>query len=526
MSEFKKPLFLLCFFVSIFLSTSSSLVLAEDKVSLQLKWRHAFQFAGYYAAKELGYYKDAGLDVDILAATPGLDPVTEVVEGRAHYGIGNSSLLIARQQGKPVVVLNVVFQHSAAVLIAKSGKRHPSVKDLLGQRVMIEPNSAELIAYLLKSGVSSENLTILDHSHQVQDLIDDKIDAFSAYSNYEPYLLNSKGFYFQVYTPREVGIDFYGDNLFTTEGEIENNPERVEAFRKASMRGWSYAMKHKKEIVDLIASKYAPGIDRQHLQFEAQKMNDLLVSDLIAVGHMNQDRWEKIVSTYQSIGQIEDTDILDGFIYHPYVSVWDRAREFVWLLLLASILILFLVYRNFQLKVFNKKLARIVNMDQLTGIYNRKYLDESLAQERDRSDRYGHTFSVIIADIDKFKEVNDEYGHHVGDDVLREIVVSLNQRVRSTDTLGRWGGEEFMLICPETELDEAVLVAESLRICIEQHDFGVPGIQTVSFGVATLCDIESVSDLVIRADRALYQAKRNGRNQVKGISNSERKIPG
>lgn len=119
--------------------------LALEEVRLQLKWTHAFQFAGYYAARELGYYRDAGLDVRIEAATPGTNPVDEVVGGRAEYGIGSSSLLLGRHAGQPLVVLAVIFQHSPLVLIAHHNPPLTSIRELAGKRVMLEPQSEELL---------------------------------------------------------------------------------------------------------------------------------------------------------------------------------------------------------------------------------------------------------------------------------------------------------------------------------------------------------------------------------------------
>src|SRR5512143_1907368 len=116
---------------------------ALEHVALQLKWTHAFQFAGYYAAKEQGYYREAGLDVDIRQALPGVDPVSEVLQGRAQYGVGTSSLLLQRESGKPVVVLAVIFQHSAYVLIARQRSATEGIHDIVGKRVMLEPQSDE-----------------------------------------------------------------------------------------------------------------------------------------------------------------------------------------------------------------------------------------------------------------------------------------------------------------------------------------------------------------------------------------------
>lgn len=331
---------------------------AEDKVVLQLKWTHAFQFAGYYAAKELGYYHDAGLNVEIREASPGMDPVQEVVLGRAQYGVGNTSLLLARQDGLPVVVLNVIFQHSPVVLIASGNDGISSVHDLVGKRVMIEENSSELFAYLIKEGISPEQIQVIDHTYKVDDLIQGHVDAQSAYSSYEPYFLNQKGYYFHQFTPREAGIDFYGDNLFTSEREIKDYPERVEAFRQASMRGWAYAMEHKDEIIELILKKYATGLKRRQLQFESQAMNDLLVSKLVEVGQMSSSRWQKIVDTYQSLGQIQKDNILAGFIYKPKqglleligISPWQLFGMIVFILLALSALIIVSLKRVVHLR--------------------------------------------------------------------------------------------------------------------------------------------------------------------------------
>ena len=134
---------------------------ALETVSLQLKWSHAFQFAGYYAALEQGYYREAGLDVRLLEAGPGLDPLESVLSGQAQYGVGTSSLLLARAAGQPVVVLAVVFQHSPLVLVARQDLTRPGtqgIHDLVGKRVMIEPQSDELVAYLKQEGINLDRL--------------------------------------------------------------------------------------------------------------------------------------------------------------------------------------------------------------------------------------------------------------------------------------------------------------------------------------------------------------------------------
>ncbi len=202
----------------------------------------------------------------------------------------------------------------------------------------------------------------------------------------------------------------------------------------------------------------------------------------------------------------------------------------------AVLILAFLIYRNHNLVRYNKKvqhanmelaeahhllmekrdeLAKLSITDPLTQVFNRLKLDEIFGQEIQRAERYGKVFSVIMLDIDDFKTINDHYGHQMGDRVLVMIASVLKDELRVTDTLGRWGGEEFFLICPETTLQSAGKVAESLRTRIEAMQF--PGVRrvTASFGVATYSEGEFENEMIGRADQALYRAKVAGKNLVR-----------
>lgn len=156
--------------------------------------------------------------------------------------------------------------------------------------------------------------------------------------------------------------------------------------------------------------------------------------------------------------------------------------------------------------------------DKLTQIYNRLKLDESLEKEWERSNRTEIPFSLMILDIDHFKSVNDTFGHQVGDIVLIELADILRTHVRSIDIVGRWGGEEFLIILPETDQDGAILLAEKLRVLIDEKNFTRAGKITASFGVAAYHNDRSPELIVSRADSALYKAKENGRNRVEFLS--------
>lgn len=152
--------------------------------------------------------------------------------------------------------------------------------------------------------------------------------------------------------------------------------------------------------------------------------------------------------------------------------------------------------------------------DKLTGVFNRTKLDETLNNEIEMMRRYGAEFSVIILDADHFKSVNDTHGHNVGDAVLVKIAGIISSNARVTDIVGRWGGEEFLVILPNTGLEGSVQMAEKLRSAIASASFPVVGNKTASLGVASSAPGDTVVTLIGRADECLYRAKRNGRNQV------------
>ena len=160
-------------------------------------------------------------------------------------------------------------------------------------------------------------------------------------------------------------------------------------------------------------------------------------------------------------------------------------------------------------------LERMVEHDSLTGIYNRTRFDTTLSEERSRCDRAsGRTFSVALMDLDYFKQVNDTYGHLCGDEVLKGFARLVEEGIRDIDTFARWGGEEFMLLMPETDAKGAQILAERLRARIEERRFEGPGQVTASIGVAEYRSGESGEALTARADEALYRAKSGGRNRV------------
>ncbi len=366
---------------------------AMDKVVLQLAWKHQFQFAGYYAAREKGFYKEAGLDVAIVEGRPELEPVDEVVSGRAHFGVGRASILLHRLHGKPVMVLASVFQHSANILLAKRESGIASPQDMTGRRVMLlkGDDAAEHIAMFRSEGVLLEQINAIPSSFNINDLIEGKTDVFSAYITNEPYYLEAKNIPVSIIRPISYGIDFYGDCLFTSEPEVNEKPDRVKHFRAASLKGWEYAMAHPEEIINLIRVQYEVNKTKAHLRFEAAAMGKLMMPDLIPIGHMNPGRWKHMADTYVDLKMADPGYSLEGFLYDP-----NPLPDYTWIRWALGVSIsigLLIGLGSALLLIHNKKLRK--------EIKQRKTAEMALNSEKAFSDKLIQANEAIIVGLDK-----------------------------------------------------------------------------------------------------------------------------
>jgi diguanylate cyclase (GGDEF)-like protein len=161
-------------------------------------------------------------------------------------------------------------------------------------------------------------------------------------------------------------------------------------------------------------------------------------------------------------------------------------------------------------------------IDVLTGVSSRRRLEDVLERELDRA-RRGHPVSVILLDMDRFKSVNDRHGHEAGDDVLRSVARVLQQVTRLSDVIGRWGGEEFLVVCTDTDLEGATRLAERLAAALRESPVPVVGQATASFGVAQAVEGDTLRDFIDRADLALYRAKEAGRDRVVAAADTPRR---
>ena len=381
-----------------------------ETVRLQLKWRHQFQFAGYYAAIEKGYFREAGLQVELLPGAPDRNPSELLLSGQVEYAVMSPAVLLERQQGKPLIVLGAIFQHSADIIMTRKDSGLIDPRHLKGKRIMISLESdPENRAMLVNQGISLESITIVPHNWSFDDLTSGKVDGQTAYITNEPYLLKKSGIEPALIRPMYYGIDFYGDCLVTTEQEMREHPERTEAFRRAVQKGWLYAMDHVDEIANLILIRYSQEKTLEHLLFEAEAMHELIRPDLVEIGYMNPERWRHIADTYVQLGMMPTGYSLKGFLYsqvHEDLAV-DRQRTVRFVLQILGGVVILGIGGGIFLLVFNNYLAA-----QITK------RTAALAASEQSFRAFFEMASVGVAQADaytgRFRKINRKYCEIVG----------------------------------------------------------------------------------------------------------------
>ena len=383
------------------LTTNSTLFAAAetdrslDSVTLKLKWKHQFQFAGYYAALEKGFYRQAGLDVKIIEATEGEESTKTVLKGDAEFGTAMSDLVLLRAKGQPVVALAAIFQHSPLTILVPKNTGIQNIHDLSSRRIALEPHSEELVAYMKHEGIPLSDMVVHAHTYDTSPLVNGDIDAMSAYSTDEPFMLSEKGVEYNLFSARSGGIDFYGDTLFTTEQQLREHPERVSAFLKASIAGWQYALSHSGEIIDLILSNYSRRHSREHLVFEAQQTKRLIMADVVGIGYMNPGRWEHIADTYAELGMTDKDYSLEGFIYDPSPET-DFRRLYIILAVVISIALLVFLIAAYFYKL---------NQSLKEEMKERHLAENALKKQKETVQKYLDIAGVMFVVLDNEGEV-------------------------------------------------------------------------------------------------------------------------
>lgn len=731
------------------------------KVSLQLSWLHQFQFAGYYMAKEKGYYKDLGLDVSFKEMTNEVNPSKDVLNGTSTYSVGRSSIILNKLQGDDIVALFAIFQNSPLILLSLKESNFKSLADLKNKKIMLTQDAIGTVAIhamLMSNGLKLEELNFQNHSYDIKDLIDKKTDAYGAYISNEPYALDGKGIAYTIFNPRDYGFNFYDGILFTSKQELDMHPQDVYNFYKASLKGWQYAFNNISETVQIIYNKYnTQNKTLDALLYEAYALKELAFNSGNPLGLLEQDKVEEIAKIYSLLGFTKNLKLdLTNFIYNNKMPVFSKKeKEFllnkkivylnetyeplylydnpthqgiatdIWNILcqntninseyktifnsaeaienlnlnqhtikielpnestnklnviysktiksypyaiatrnnedfiaamtklnnktvfviknsqilknlknkypnvnfievkntqialemlslgrgfalidilpslthaikensfsnikisgttpysynlrymanekekelmavinkaietvdsktlekieeeyfklqytsyidydllykvgipLSIFLLIFFLY-NIKLKheiekrkETEEKLYKAATTDTLTNINNRSQIDNIFQNELTQAKRYNTPLSIIFFDIDNFKRINDNFGHALADTVLIDLATISKKHIRAADQIGRWGGEEFLIVLSQTNLEQATKVANNLKEQIEQYAFKINQKVTCSFGVTEVLNEDTQNSALTRVDKLMYYIKEHGKNGVK-----------
>ena len=287
----------------------------NQKVTLYLDWLNQFQFAGYYMAKENGYYNDLDLDVNIIEYSKDAnnDITQKVIKDEAVYGIGKSSLIIDKFAGNDIILLSSIFQNSPMALISLSSSNIKTPKDLINKKIMITNDAKESVSIkslLMAEGVNFQDLNTQNFSsNEINDLINGNIDAITCYLSNEPFTLKQKNIDFNIIHPNNYNFDFYEGILFTSQKELKNNPIRAQNFNQASIKGWEYAFNNIEKTAKIIYEKYnTQNKSLESLIFEGEVLKKLSKIDENLLGNINPRTIDEIKRIY-SLLNLKSTHI-------------------------------------------------------------------------------------------------------------------------------------------------------------------------------------------------------------------------
>lgn len=304
------------FFLIIIMITSLMGQNSLQKVSIQLDWKYQFEFAGFIAAKEKGFYRDAGLDVNLREYRDGIDIGADVLAGKATYGVYNSSLMVEDGYIKPIVLMGTYFQHSPLIFVAHKGIKTPA--DMIGKTIMgttYERKYSSLALLLNHFNISPKNTKFVDHTFNIQQFIEGKVDVMSAFRSNELYELDRTGVEYEIIDPAQYGFMISAVNLFTSPTEAIKHTDRTQRFIDATNRGWKYALDHPNEMIDILLHKYGAQKSRGALQYEAQVIKQLMMTDFYPIGEVNSELTVRTFKQLIQTGALKEDQKLGRYMF-------------------------------------------------------------------------------------------------------------------------------------------------------------------------------------------------------------------
>ena len=303
-------LFLFCA-TSIFASSNNL-----KKVSLQLNWKYQFEYAGFIVAKEKGYYKEQGLDLEIREFKEDINILEEIKTKRATFGIYDLSLSYFNDNKNSLKLIANYFKRSALVFVANQDILTP--EDFKNKIIMAEKGQLEhstLSTLLKKFNIKQNDYNFIPHDFSAKKFIDGEVDIMSAYLSNELYEIRKAKKTHTIVDPIYYDINGSGVNVFTSEENTIKNPNLIKKFIEASNKGWLYALENKEEIVDLIYNKYSKLKSKKALLFEANQTEKLVLSDIYDIGSINESLLEKQINTFSKNGLLDKKIHIENFIF-------------------------------------------------------------------------------------------------------------------------------------------------------------------------------------------------------------------
>ncbi|MDF1875909.1 ABC transporter substrate-binding protein [Sulfurimonas sp. SAG-AH-194-I05] len=407
---------------------------AKDALSVQLLWKHQFEFAGFYIAKEKGFYQEEGLEVSLKEFDFSVNIVDDVLQGKSDIGIGRSSLILDILNGKEIILLNALYQSSPYVLISKQRKDLKNLQDFKNKKIMLSDDLESLaaISAMMKvNDIKREHYKEIQHSFNIESIIDDSTDLMTGYLSNEPFYLKEKNIEFTVFDPADYGFDFYADIIFTSKMYKENNKEKIEKFQRATLKGWDYAFSHIEETIQLILEKYnTQNKSSDAFIYEAKILKELAYANNNKLGSIDQLKIHEIANIYRLLGMTTQKNIfLENIIYKKYnyfEFLNNPLLQKVLLSVLAFILFISLLslYKQYILRKENLNLEKIVYEKTKELQAANEDLEEKIKLRVEELEKQKETFQIIynnskdsIALLDmqsNFIEVNPAYSEMTG----------------------------------------------------------------------------------------------------------------